>query len=182
MSGWTTTLRIALEALIVNKLRSFLTMLGIIIGVGSVIAMMAVGEGASRQIEEQMASMGSNLLMVVPGSTTTSGLRMGMGSQSNLTLEDAEAIAEQCPSVQEVAPSHNGSAQVVFGNLNWATRITGSTPGILIVRDWAIGSGRSFTATDFQMRVKARYSSTRGSAAPWMDFGSSIRASRTSAT
>ncbi len=154
MSDWLTTARIAVAALLVNKVRSFLTMLGIIIGVGSVIAMMSIGKGASRQIEAQIASMGSNLLMVVPGSTTAGGVRMGMGTQSTLTMGDAEAIAAQCPSVLEVAPSHNGTAQVIYGNLNWATGITGTTPGILTVRDWALESGRPFTDAEVRSGAK----------------------------
>jgi len=93
------TARIALRALRVNKMRSALTMLGIIIGVGAVIAMVAVGTGASRQISEQMASMGSNLLIVLPGSQTSGGIRSGVGGQITLTLDDAEAISRECPAV-----------------------------------------------------------------------------------
>jgi len=98
------TFRISFRALKVNKMRSALTMLGIIIGVGAVITMLAVGTGASRRISEQIASMGSNLLMVLPGSTTSGGVRMGAGTQPTLTLGDAEAIQKECASVQDVAP------------------------------------------------------------------------------
>jgi putative ABC transport system permease protein len=153
VTGWTSTFRIALTALLVNKLRSFLTMLGIIIGVASVIAMMAVGEGASRKIEEQMASMGTNLLLVIPGSTTAGGVRMGMGSQLTLTLGDAEAI-QRLSAVEDIAPSHNGVAQVVYGNLNWSTGIVGSTPGILAVRNWRLAAGRVFA--DAEVRSSAK--------------------------
>ncbi len=149
---WTT--RIALRALRVNKMRSALTMLGIIIGVGAVIAMLAVGTGASQQISDQIASMGSNLLVVMPGSQTSGGLRMGFGSQPTLTLDDAEAIAKECPGVQEVAPSLNGVAQIVFGNLNWNTVVNGTSPGILVVRDWAIAQGRSITDEDVRSATK----------------------------
>jgi putative ABC transport system permease protein len=149
---WTT--RIALRALRVNKMRSALTMLGIIIGVGAVIAMLAVGTGASRQIAEQISSMGSNLLIVMPGSVTSGGLRMGFGSQSTLTFDDAEAIARECPAVLEVAPSLGGAAQIVYGNLNWSTNVQGTTPGILVVRDWAIAAGRPMTDEDVRSSGK----------------------------
>src|SRR3990172_8255920 len=124
------TFKISFRALRVNKMRSALTMLGIIIGVGAVIAMVAIGTGASRQIAEQMASMGSNLLIVLPGSTTAGGVRMGAGTQSTLTMGDAEAIQKECPAVLYVAPVLGGVAQVVYGNQNWSTGITGTTPGI----------------------------------------------------
>jgi putative ABC transport system permease protein len=146
--------RIALRALRVNKMRSALTMLGIIIGVGAVIAMLAIGTGASRQIEEQISTMGSNLLMVVPGSQTSGGLRMGFGSQPTLTLDDAQAIARECPAVQEVAPVLNGAAQVVYGNLNWSTGIYGTSAGINDVRDWPLASGRGITEEDVRSATK----------------------------
>ena len=110
------TLRIALRALWVNKMRSSLTMLGIIIGVSAVIIMLAVGTGISQKISGQISSIGSNLIIVVPGSSTQGGIRMGGGSQSTLTTDDAEAILRECSAVAAVAPMHNGSAQVVFGN------------------------------------------------------------------
>src|SRR3989337_2190411 len=94
------TIKISLKALRVNKMRSALTMLGIIIGVGAVIAMLAVGTGASRQIEQQISSMGSNLLIVLPGATTSGGVRMGAGTQPTLTMADAEAILRECPAVE----------------------------------------------------------------------------------
>src|SRR4030067_1483440 len=97
------TLKISFRALRVNKMRSALTMLGVIIGVGAVIAMLAVGTGASRQLEEQISSIGSNLIMVLPGATTAGGVRMGAGTQSTLTLEDAEAILTESSSVSGVA-------------------------------------------------------------------------------
>lgn len=148
---WTT--RIALRALRVNKMRSALTMLGIIIGVGAVIAMLAVGTGASEQISAQIASMGSNLLMVVPGSSSAGGVRMGGGTQQTLTFGDADAIAS-CSSVSDVAPVHNGSAQIVYGNMNWSTQVQGTTPAMLNVRDWPIASGRSFTYDDVRSATK----------------------------
>jgi putative ABC transport system permease protein len=148
------TFKISLRALRVNKMRSGLTMLGIIIGVGAVIAMIAVGSGASRQISEQIASMGSNLLMVVPGATTSGGVRMGAGSQPTLSLADAEAITRECPAVSEVAPTLGGVAQVVFGHLNWSTGILGTTPGMLTVREWQVSAGRPFTQQDVKSATK----------------------------
>ena len=148
------TIKIALRALKVNKMRSALTMLGIIIGVAAVITMLAVGRGASQKISEQIASMGSNLLMVVPGTTTAGGLRMGPGTQPTLSLADAEAIKKECPAVSDVAPDLSGTAQIVYGNQNWSTLVRGTTPGILTVRDWPLDSGRSFTEQDVKGAVK----------------------------
>lgn len=148
------TIKIAFRALRVNKMRSALTMLGIIIGVGAVIAMLAVGTGASRQVEAQISSMGSNLLIVLPGATTAGGVRMGAGTQPTLTLADAEAIKNECPAVAEVGPVLNGIAQVVYGNMNWSTGVVGTTPGMLIVRDWSLSSGRPFTEQDVKNAAK----------------------------
>lgn len=148
------TFRISLRALRANKMRSGLTMLGIIIGVGAVIVMLAVGSGASRRISQQIASMGSNLIIIMPGSSTAGGLRMGAGTQSTLTLSDAEAVARECTAVADVAPMHTGAAQIVYGNQNWATGIEGSGPGILNVRDWTLAAGRPFTDQDVRSATK----------------------------
>jgi putative ABC transport system permease protein len=148
------TFRISFRALKVNKMRSALTMLGIIIGVGAVIAMLAVGTGASKKISEQIASMGSNLLMILPGSTTAGGVRMGAGTQPTLTMGDTEAIRKECPAVQEVAPVHNGVAQTIYGHQNWSTGVVGTTPSMLIVRDWPLSSGRTFTDQDVKNATK----------------------------
>ncbi|RJQ50050.1 MAG: FtsX-like permease family protein [Nitrospiraceae bacterium] len=148
------TVKISLRALRVNKMRSALTMLGVIIGVGAVIAMLAVGAGASRQIEQQISSMGSNLIMVLAGATTSGGVRMGVGTAIRLTTADAEAILKESPAVEDVAPVLSGTAQVVYGNLNWATGIIGTTPGMLNVRDWALSSGRPFTEQDVKSATK----------------------------
>ena len=135
-------------------MRSSLTMLGIIIGVGAVIAMVAVGSGASQKISEQISSMGSNLLIILPGSTTAGGVRMGAGSQPTLSMGDAEAILKECPSVADDAPTLGGVAQIVYGHLNWSTGITGTTPGMLVVRDWELSSGRPFTQQDVKSATK----------------------------
>ncbi len=148
------TIKISFRALWVNKMRSSLTMLGIIIGVGAVIAMVAVGSGASQKISEQISSMGSNLLIILPGSTTAGGVRMGAGSQPTLSMGDAEAILKECPSVADDAPTLGGVAQIVYGHLNWSTGITGTTPGMLVVRDWELSSGRPFTQQDVKSATK----------------------------
>ena len=148
------TFRISFRALRVNKMRSALTMLGIIIGVGAVIAMLAVGTGASKRIAEQISSMGSNLLIILPGATTSGGVRMGAGTQPTLTLADADAIQKECPAVQNVAPVLNGVAQVIYGHQNWSTGIVGTTPSMLIVRDWPVASGRPFIDQDVKTATK----------------------------
>lgn len=148
------SLRIALGALMVNKMRSALTMLGIIIGVGAVIAMVAVGSGAKRRIADQIASMGSNLLIVLSGSSTSGGLRFGSGTVPTLTVDDAKAILNEIPSVKYVAPTLGGGAQVVFGNQNWSTIINGTTPEVLEIREWFLAEGRSFTQQDVDGATK----------------------------
>jgi putative ABC transport system permease protein len=148
------TFKISFRALKVNKMRSALTMLGIIIGVGAVIAMLAVGTGASMKIAEQIASMGSNLLMILPGATTAGGVRMGAGTQPTLTIADTEAIQRECPAVAYAAPIHNGVAQVVYGHQNWSTGVIGTTPSIMIIRDWTLAAGRSFTEQDVKSATK----------------------------
>ena len=135
-------------------MRSGLTMLGIVIGVAAVITMLAVGTGASQRIEEQISSMGSNLLMILPGTTTAGGVRMGMGSQPTLSLGDTEAIQKECPAVLYVAPILSGVAQVVYGNQNWSTGVVGTTPSMLYVRDWQLEQGRPFTEEDVRNASK----------------------------
>ncbi len=148
------TFKISIRALRVNKMRSALTMLGIIIGVGAVIAMVAVGAGASQKIAAQISSMGSNLLIVLPGSTTAGGVRMGAGSQPTLSMGDADAILKECPSVADDAPTLGGVAQLIAGHMNWSTGVQGTTPGFLNVRDWDLSSGRAFTQQDVKSATK----------------------------
>lgn len=148
------TIKISLRSIRVNKMRSALTMLGIIIGVGAVITMLAVGTGARQKIEEQIASMGSNLLIVLPGATTAGGVRMGAGTQPTLSMGDAEAIQRESPAVLHVAPILGGVAQVVYGSQNWSTGITGTAPSILDIRDWRLSDGRPFTDDDVRSASK----------------------------
>ncbi|MEW6615911.1 MAG: ABC transporter permease [Thermodesulfobacteriota bacterium] len=154
MIGIPSTLRISFRALRVNKMRSALTMLGIIIGVAAVITMLAVGTGASRKISEQISSMGSNLLIILPGATTAGGVRMLAGTQATLTIGDSEAIKKECSAVSDVAPVFGEVAQVVYGNQNWSTSIAGTTPGVFNVRDWTIAAGKPFTEQDVRNATK----------------------------
>jgi putative ABC transport system permease protein len=148
------TVKISLRALRVNKMRSALTMLRIIIGVAAVITMLAVGRGASNKISEQIATVGSNLIIVLPGSTTASGIRLGSGASQNLTRADAEAIKNECSAVLTTAPILNGSAQIVYGNQNWATSVFGTDEGMLEVRDWPLSSGRNFYEQEIRSGAK----------------------------
>jgi putative ABC transport system permease protein len=147
-------IRIALRSLRVNKLRSALTMLGIIIGVGAVITMVAVGAGAQARVAEQIRSLGSNLIIVLSGSVTSGGLRMGTGSQQTITEDDSAAIAREVSAVQVSAPSVRGTSQVVFGNLNWSTAIQGVTTDYFEARDWSIVNGRPIGPEDVDGATK----------------------------
>ncbi len=147
-------LRIALRALRINKMRSFLTMLGIIIGIAAVIAMMAVGSGASYVISQQIASIGSNILLVIPGSTTSSGIRTGSGGVQTLTYDDSKAIQNECPSVELASGTMRGSGQVVYGNQNWSTLLMGATPELFEIREWPVVVGRSITTSDVDGAAK----------------------------
>jgi len=137
-------LRVALKALRVNKLRTALTMLGMIIGVAAVIAMISIGAGAQERVRDQLKNLGSNLILVLPGSTTASGVRLGMGAAQTLTEEDARAIALEVEGVVVAAPALRGTGQVVAGAANWSTQFFGTTNDYLVARDWPIASGRAF--------------------------------------
>ena len=145
------TLKIAMRALARNKMRSVLTMLGIIIGVGAVIAMVGIGQGADQTVQQQIAAMGSNMLFVSSGSMNRGGLRMGWGNTKTLVMDDVIAILKECPAVAAAAPGTGASAQVVFGNDNWGTRITGTTPDYFEIRNWPLQSGTSFSQEDVRM-------------------------------
>jgi putative ABC transport system permease protein len=144
-------IRIALRALARNKMRSSLTMLGIIIGVGAVIAMVSVGQGAQQQAQQQIAAMGSNILFVGSGTVTRGGMRMGSGATKTLVYEDMLAILRECPAVKAAAPGSQSSAQVVYGNDNWATQINGTEPQYFDIRTWPFQEGSSFSQGDVDM-------------------------------
>lgn len=154
MIDFKSTFKIALRSLRINKMRSVLTSLGIIIGVSAVIIMLSVGEGAKGKISKDISSMGSNLLMVMSGASTSGGVRLGGGSKPTLTVKDAEAIAKDCPSVLNVAPIISGSKQVVFANQNWSTGIYGITPTYITQGLWDIDEGRAITDEDVQNSTK----------------------------
>jgi putative ABC transport system permease protein len=139
-------LSIALQALKVNKLRSGLTMLGIIIGVAAVIVMIAVGSGAQARVKEQIAGLGSNLMILWAGSVTTAGVRGGTGTAQTLVEDDAWAVMREIAEVQVAAPTQRGSGQIVWGNANWLASIVGTTPEYFEARDWGLVSGRLFEA------------------------------------
>jgi putative ABC transport system permease protein len=140
-------LRLALRALAINKLRSALTMLGIVIGVGAVIVMIGVGAGAQARVEEQIRALGSNILLIMSGARTQGGARLAVGSGQTLSEDDAIAINREIPEAT-AAPALRGGAQVVWGNANWATQIYGTTPEYLEVREWPLAAGRSFIPSE----------------------------------
>ena len=140
--------RVATRALLRNKLRSALTILGIIIGVGAVICTVAIGEGASRQVQEQISNLGDNLLSISAGSVDRGGVHMGSAATKTLTVEDARAIEEQIPLVKLVSPSVGTPSQVIYGNQNWFTQIRGVSPEYLTIRRWPLAEGSVFSARD----------------------------------
>ena len=146
--------KMATESLLGHKTRALLTMLGIIIGVGAVIAMVAVGQGAQTAVEAQIASLGTNVLIVFPGATTQGGVSSGAGAAQTLTEADVAAIREQCPAVDAVTPSNRIGRQVVAGNLNWSTSIQGGNTELVRIRDWRIESGEMFTEQDVRGATK----------------------------
>src|SRR3990167_7610628 len=143
----------AWHAMGANRMRTFLTMLGMVIGVGAVIMMLAIGQGAQFQVEQSIASMGSNLFIVQSGSATSGGVRMGAGAASTLTIADAQAI-EELPNVAAVAPVAPGTAQMVYGPNNWSASVMGTTPSYLDVREWRLSSGFGFTDTDVRSATR----------------------------
>jgi putative ABC transport system permease protein len=151
---WVMTFRIALRALARNKLRAFLTMLGIIIGVGAVIAMVAIGEGAKATIRSQIASLGTNVLIILPGSNLTGGVRFGSGGVTTLLDSDAKAMARELPSVAFTSPIVRRQEQLIAGNLNWATLVQGVAPEIQQIRDWEIAHGRFLHEGDMDSAAK----------------------------
>ena len=146
--------RISLKALMRNKLRTFLTALGIIIGVSTVITMLAVGTGAQQSVQATIASLGTNTLMIFPGSGNQGGVRTGAFGASTLTVEDAREISRQCAAVLRVSPMTQTNAQVVYQDQNWNTQITGSDVAYPLIRNWAIVEGRFFLEDDVRAAAK----------------------------
>jgi putative ABC transport system permease protein len=148
------TFNVALRALRRNKLRSVLTALGIIIGVGAVIAMVGIGNGAKAQVEAQIASLGQNVILIFSGSTTSSGIRTGWGSAGTLKIEDAEAIRREVPGVIGVSEEVVSTTQVAAGNQNWFTRIYGESADYFDIRQWPLADGAPFTPQDVRSANK----------------------------
>lgn len=146
------SVQIAVTALLGNKLRSILTMLGIIIGVGAVIAMISIGMGVKQNVTNSIASLGSNMLIVTPGSTNKGGVRSAAGSSQKLKYEDAEAIKKKIKNINYVSPTVNGSYQIVNGHENWNSSVYGVTPEYLKIRDLTIGTGSFITQNDLNSR------------------------------
>src|SRR5512136_1205317 len=140
------TIRTAMRALRRNPMRALLTTLGIVIGVSAVIAMMEIGAGSSAAVQKSISSMGANVVLVMPGTATSSGISFGMGSIMTLTPDDADAILRECPAVRTAAPAVRARVQVVYGNRNWVpSTMMGTTPAFLDIRDWTMSDGEPFT-------------------------------------
>jgi len=147
-------IKMAIDGMITNKLRTFLTMLGIVIGVGAVIAMVSLGFGMQEQVKNNISSLGSNLLIVMSGGRTASGARIAAGSGSKLTYDDAKAIEKSVDGVKYVAPSVQASYQLVVGNQNWTSTVEGTTPNIIDIRSFKIDDGHMFTDRDLNSRSR----------------------------
>ncbi|MEA5092255.1 Macrolide export ATP-binding/permease protein MacB [bioreactor metagenome] len=147
-------IKMAIDGMITNKLRTFLTMLGIVIGVGAVIAMVSLGFGMQEQVKNNISSLGSNLLIVMSGGRTASGARIAAGSGSKLTYDDAKAIEKNVDGVKYVAPSVQASYQLVVGNQNWTSTVEGTTPNIIDIRSFKIDDGHMFTDRDLNSRSR----------------------------
>src|SRR6266550_7450236 len=143
-------IRVAFRALVRNKMRAALTMLGIIIGVSAVVAMVSIGQGAQSTVQAQIDSIGTNLLFVTAGAQNVGGVRSGTGDSgtNTLTVDDLDAIRREVPSVSMVTPSVNSRSQLVFGNMNWNTSVTGVSEQYPNIRKWTIQSGEFFTDAD----------------------------------
>ncbi len=148
------TLRVALRAILRNKLRALLTTLGIVIGVGAVIAMMAIGAGAKAQVEQAFAAMGTNILIILPGSTSSGGVKGGYGSMPTLTWDDLAAIRTEIATVKQAAPSLRSSMPVVSEEQNWTTGVTGTSPEYFDIRNWPVALGSPFSQADVDGGMK----------------------------
>ncbi|HEV2198313.1 MAG TPA: ABC transporter permease [Bryobacteraceae bacterium] len=148
--GLLAILRVAALALTRNKMRSALTMLGIIIGVAAVICSVAVGTGASNQIQQQISNLGDNMIWVEAGGRSVNGVRTGSKGTKTLVLADAKAIEQQIPNVTHISPHVDTAVQIVYGNQNWYTQVRGVSPEYLAVRKWAVERGSSFFQDDVE--------------------------------
>jgi len=141
------------DAMRANRLRTLLTMLGMVFGVGAVIMMLAIGQGAQLMVSESIASMGSNLFIVLSGSTSAGGIRQGSGTVPTLTLTDAQALSE-LPEIEALAPSLPNNAQLIYASNNWSTQVTGTTPAYFDVREWPVSMGDAFSDSDVRSATR----------------------------
>ncbi len=148
------TLRIAINALKRNKFRAFLTMLGIIIGVASIIAMLAIGQGSKKSIQDQMSGMGTNLIFAMPNSMQRGGVQMGNSSSTALSLQDIEAIEKNCPAISHISPQVTSGGQLIYGNENWPSQIYGVNQYYLDIRKYKLEKGRVFTEREIKTFAK----------------------------
>jgi putative ABC transport system permease protein len=147
-------LKVALKSIFKSRMRSLLTALGIIIGVAAVIVMVAIGDGAQAQVEQQISALGSNLIVIFPGSTNSGGIRMGAGSINRFTMEDVEKIQEEATLIKAVSPIVRTGGQVIGGTGNWSTQVQGVATNFLEIREWPLASGEFFTDKDIVSRAK----------------------------
>jgi len=143
-------IKIALDSILIHKLRSFLTVLGIIIGVSSVIIMVAIGNGAKLEIEKQISSIGSNLIIILPGATSSGGVRFGSGTQMTLTIQDAEALKKESPYIEDTTFSIHEVLQVVYKNMNWSSLVRGTNTSFFRIQEWELERGRFFNEEDIK--------------------------------
>ncbi len=149
----TTTLEMALLSLRSNKMRAVLTILGVVIGVAAVLSMVAIAEGTNRRIKKEIKSIGSNLLLILPGASTAGGVRMGSGGVTTLVYDDSLAV-EKLDSVLSASPTVRKVSQAIYGNLNWTTSVMGTSPSFEIVREWPAKNGRYFTLQEMESQAK----------------------------
>ncbi|HEX9251954.1 MAG TPA: ABC transporter permease, partial [Ignavibacteriaceae bacterium] len=147
-------LKVAIRSILKARMRSLLTALGIIIGVAAVVVMVAIGDGAQIQVEQQISALGSNLIVIFPGSSTTGGINMGAGSINRFTMEDVEKIREEATLIKAVSPIVRSGGQVIGGVGNWSTQVQGVATNFLEIRDWPLASGDFFTDKDMVSRSK----------------------------
>ena len=147
-------LKVAIKSILKSRMRSLLTALGIIIGVAAVVVMVAIGDGAQIQVEEQISALGSNLIIIFPGSSTSGGIRMGAGSINRFTMEDVNKIQEEATLIKAVSPIVRSGGQIIGGFGNWNTQIQGVSTNYLDIRDWPLASGDFFTDKELISRAK----------------------------
>ena len=151
---WTNLIKVAMKSIMKNRMRSALTILGIVIGVGAVIALVSVGQGASADIQKEISSMGTNIIMIMPGSSRQGGVNRGAGSYYSLTMTDVQALQDEGNLIRYVSPVVSASGQVIANNRNWSTRTQGVAANYLTIKDWALSNGSFFSEKDVHARKK----------------------------